>query len=169
MCIPVPPTAASCRAVAPLPWADADPAPAWPAYKPRYVRRHVASSATGARSASSWSSTMRKPFSSWIIATRLKRIRSSLAMLDGFVMAFLQRTVRQQHFVFGCSRMDWPERKQSICQNQIPMPISFASRWALLSKSSEGRADAICGSFYNTGTVIGVPSRVKRFSTAART
>jgi len=40
---------------------------------------------------------------------------------------------------------------------------------ALLSKSGEGRADAICGSFYNTGIVIGVPSRVKRFSTAART
>ena len=40
---------------------------------------------------------------------------------------------------------------------------------ALLSKSSEGRANAICGSFYNTGIVIGVPSRVKRFSTAART
>lgn len=39
---------------------------------------------------------------------------------------------------------------------------------ALLSKSNEGRSDAICGSFYNTGTVIGVPSRVKRLSTAAR-
>jgi hypothetical protein len=40
---------------------------------------------------------------------------------------------------------------------------------ALLSKLSEGRADAICSWFYNTGTVTGLPSRVKRFSTAART
>lgn len=40
---------------------------------------------------------------------------------------------------------------------------------ALLRKSSEGRANAICSSFYNTGTVTGVPSRVTRFSTAART
>ncbi|MGX9219565.1 LysR family transcriptional regulator [Massilia varians] len=39
---------------------------------------------------------------------------------------------------------------------------------ALLSKSSEGRADAVCNQFYNTGTVTGVPSRVKRLSTAAR-
>jgi len=42
-------------------------------------------------------------------------------------------------------------------------------KWAaLLSKSSEGRADAVCNQFYNTGTVTGVPSRVKRLSTAAR-
>lgn len=42
------------------------------------------------------------------------------------------------------------------------------SKRALLSKSSEGRADAVCNQFYNTGTVTGVPSRVKRLSTAAR-
>ena len=49
-------------------------------------------------------------------------------------------------------------------------PINYYKvELALLSKSGEGRADAICGSFYNTGIVIGVPSRVKRFSTAART
>jgi len=40
---------------------------------------------------------------------------------------------------------------------------------ALLSKSSTGRAGAICSPFYNTGTVIGVPRRVKRFRTAALT
>ena len=47
-------------------------------------------------------------------------------------------------------------------------PLVVLCHRALLSKSNEGRSDAICGSFYNTGTVIGVPSRVKRLSTAAR-
>ena len=60
------------------------------------------------------------------------------------------------------------EVKDSVCLIGRPQR-SLASREALLSKSSEGRADAICSSFYNTGTVTGVPSRVKRFSTAART
>ena len=46
---------------------------------------------------------------------------------------------------------------------------TYWRRSALLSKPSKGRADAVCSMFYNTGTVTGVPSRVKRFSTAART
>ena len=47
-------------------------------------------------------------------------------------------------------------------------PHEAASSWALLSKLSGGRAAAVCSSIYNTGTMTGVPSRVKRFSTAAR-
>ena len=50
----------------------------------------------------------------------------------------------------------------------ILLDVFYDHLLALLSKSSEGRADAVCNQFYNTGTVTGVPSRVKRLSTAAR-
>ena len=56
-----------------------------------------------------------------------------------------------------------------ITLSALCMGLALLFGGALLNKSGAGRADAFSSQSYNTGTVIGVPSRVKRFRTAART
>ncbi len=61
---------------------------------------------------------------------------------------------------------------QTVMAQMLVLTIAltgFGINLALLNKSGAGRADAFSSQSYNTGTVIGVPSRVKRFRTAART
>jgi hypothetical protein len=79
----------------------------------------------------------------------------------GLPLFHLQEAVRLRHGYLIAAR----------CRQQV---VSYATSVrsfsnALLSKSSKGRADAICSLFYKAGTLIRLPSRVKRFSTAART